>query len=49
MLHRLLSRALSFGLAAVITAGMLGGIDHLSQREDSASGGAWAQAAQPRA
>lgn len=48
MLQRLVSRALSFALAAVLTAGLLGGVDHLVQPDDAASGGAWAQLQQPR-
>lgn len=48
MFQRILHRAFSFTLAAVLTAGMLGGIDTLSQPEDAAP--QWAQqAATPRA
>lgn len=35
-------RALSLALAAVLTAGMLGGIDHLAAREGASA--VWAQA-----
>ena len=49
MTHRLFSRALSFALAAVITTGMLGGIDQLAQQDDGAHGGAWAERSTPRA
>jgi len=31
MIHRLIARAVSFGLAVVVTLGMLGGIDQLAQ------------------
>ncbi len=41
MFQRILHRAFSFTLAAVLTAGMLGGIDSLFQPEDAAP--QWAQ------
>ncbi len=40
---RLLQRALSFTLAAVITRGLFGGIDHLADVEGA--GAVWAQSA----
>lgn len=47
MLHRLIARTLSLGLAVVVTLGLLGGIDHLAQPDDAAP--QWAQqAAMPR-
>jgi hypothetical protein len=48
-LHRLLARTLSLSLAFVLTAGMLGGIDHLAQT-DPDTHAHWAQrGAAPRA
>lgn len=47
MIHRLFARTLSIGLAAVVTLGMLGGIDRLSQPDASAP--QWAQHAVPPA
>ena len=41
MIHRLIARAISLGLAIVVTLGLLGGIDHLSQPGDAAP--QWAQ------
>jgi hypothetical protein len=41
MFQRILHRAFSFTLAAVLTAGMLGGIDTLAQPEEGAP--QWAQ------
>ena len=41
MKTRLLQRALSFALAAVITIGLFGGIDHLADVEGA--GAVWAQ------
>lgn len=47
MIHRLFARTLSIGLAAVVTLGMLGGIDRLSQPD--ASSPQWALHAVPPA
>lgn len=44
---RVLSRALSLGLAITLTLVMLGGIDHLAQRDEAAA--QWAQSSSPRA
>lgn len=41
MTHRLIHRAFSFALAAVLTLGMLGGIDTLSSLDDASP--QWAQ------
>ena len=43
MKTRLLQRALSFALAAMITTGLFGGIDHLADVEGA--GAVWAQSA----
>ncbi len=48
MTQRLIARTVSMSLSALITLGMLGGIDHLAQPADAA-GPQWAQAAAPRA
>lgn len=47
MIHRLFARALSLGLAAAVTLGMLGGIDRLSQPDEAAP--QWALHTAPRA
>jgi len=47
MIHRLIARAVSFGLAVVVTLGMLGGIDQLAQPDTGAP--QWAQSSVPRA
>lgn len=47
VLSRVLSRALSLGLATTLTLAMLGGIDHLAQRDEAAP--QWAQNNSPRA
>jgi hypothetical protein len=48
MFQRILHRAFSFTLAAVLTAGMMGGIDQLAQPAEAAP--QWAQQAHsPRA
>ena len=47
MFHRLFPRALSLALSAVLTLGMLGGIDHLAQPDEG--GAQWAQRSSPRA
>lgn len=50
MLQRLIARTVSLCLSALLTLAMLGGIDHLSQRDDTAAGGPqWVQAPAPRA
>ena len=49
MLHRLVHRSVSFGLSAVLTLSMLGGIDHLAQRDEPPAGWAKAVAAATRA
>ena len=41
MITRLVHRALSLVLSAALTIGMLGSIDHLSQRDEG--GAQWAQ------
>jgi len=41
MIHRLIVRTVSFGLAVVVTLGMLGGIDRLAQPDEGAP--QWAQ------
>ena len=41
MFHRLFPRALSLALSAVLTLGMLGGIDHLAQPDEGDA--QWAQ------
>ncbi len=43
MFQRILHRAFSFALAAMVTAGMLGGIDQVFQPEEAAP--QWAQKA----
>ena len=45
MFQRYFHRSLSLGLAAVLTVGMLGGIDTLSQLDDAAP--IWAQQTSP--
>ena len=47
MNHRLIARAVSLGLAIVITLGLLGGIDHLAQPDEAAP--QWAQNTSSRA
>jgi hypothetical protein len=47
ILHRLIARAVSFGLAVIVTLGMLGGIDQLAQPEAGAP--QWAQNTAARA
>ena len=47
MFSHLVHRALSLVLAAVLTLGMLGSIDHLSQADESAA--QWAQRSTQRA
>lgn len=47
MFKRLLERALSLGLAALITLAMLGGIDQLAQPDESAP--QWAAKSSTRA
>ena len=49
MTQRLIARTVSMSLSALITLGMLGGIDHLAQPDAAAAGPQWAQAAAPRA
>ncbi len=46
MFKRLLERALSLGLAALLTLAMLGGIDQLAQPDESAP--QWAVRSAPR-
>jgi len=41
MTHPLIARAVSFGLAVIVTLGMLGGIDQLAQPDAGAP--QWAQ------
>ncbi|MDO8418635.1 MAG: hypothetical protein Q7S90_01270 [Rubrivivax sp.] len=36
MIHRLIARAVSLGLAVVVTSGLLGGIDRLAQPDEAA-------------
>lgn len=36
MIHRLIARTVSFGLAVIVTLGMLGGIDRLAQPDAGA-------------
>jgi hypothetical protein len=47
MIHRLIARAVSVGLAAIVTLGMLGGIDRLAQPDEGAP--QWVQHTTPRA
>lgn len=47
MTHRLIARAVSLGLAVVVTLGMLGGIDQLARPGDEAP--QWAQSTSTRA
>ena len=47
MNHRLIARAVSFGLAVIVTLGMLGGIDQLAQPDAGAP--QWAQNTATRA
>lgn len=48
MTQRLIARTVSLCLSALLTLGMLGGIDQLAQPHDAAAP-QWAQAAAPRA
>ncbi|MBE0546978.1 MAG: hypothetical protein Q8M01_08775 [Rubrivivax sp.] len=47
MIHRLIARAVSVGLALVVTLGMLGGIDRLAQPDEAQP--QWAQNTATRA